>query len=803
MNKKIENLTTLYQGFFIVSLFFITSFLFFLVLISNIHFFLSQSLDSTILPLGGVLSVFSTIFIFKNNISNKKIISFLIVNIILIYILSFIAGMYYDTSWDGRSYHQSAILSLMNGWNPIYNNIGNHNEWYQMWENVYPKATWILAANFNFYIGNIEESKVINFIFLLLAGYSTFIFIRLFFVKGLVKSTIYTLVIIFNPVVIQQLFTYYVDGILYHLLISSMFLMFIIFKYRDKTPTVIFYLLVMVFVLLFNIKFTGLAYAIIITSVFFGVLLIYRQFSLIKRLFNYAIITLVLGFVICGFNPYVKNLLNERHIFFPLMGEQKIEFTSNKPEFMRDNNRFENLFLSVFSKTLNSTQEQPSSIGFFNFSEDDWDEMKYDDVRIGGFGLFFGYILILSLLYIILSHPKKLNKYSTLLISMIFFTIILNSESWWSRYAPQLWLMPIILLLSYQRQEKLLLNKIVEIIVIGMFVLTIFLTFNAVIERVSYFSNIFTNKLSILKSRNNNFIKFDSNYIFSKSLLNLFVEKEVSVERYNNFKGYLKEDMSVDLRGISGAEIYIPYNKELKRAEIEFNNKEYNNSIPYYQNGFKKLYGDAYLSNINYLFNEIYHFAFALQSMGKNSQALNIYKYLENHSEVDFLVRLNRISILLELDKWQLADKDLKYLEKHYADKVHLFEGQKNNILAYPIVKYLKQAEKEFIQGNYLKSKELFAKVLSADSFNIYPVEAYHYGYSLQIANEVSKALEVYSYLDTNKAIGFWVRLNRMTLYLKLKKLDLAKKDLEYLEKYYTHQQKHFNEQRKKLRGEL
>ncbi len=69
---------------------------------------------------------------------------------------------------------------------------------------------------------------------------------------------------------------------------------------------------------------------------------------------------------------------------------------------------------------------------------------------VGGFGVWFSGITLLTtslLCYIVFLHRKKWTALTSplIIISVVFLSVTINPASWWARYAPQLWHIPIII----------------------------------------------------------------------------------------------------------------------------------------------------------------------------------------------------------------------------------------------------------------------------------------------------------------------------------------------------------------------
>jgi hypothetical protein len=109
----------------------------------------------------------------------------------------------------------------------------------------------------------------------------------------------------------------------------------------------------------------------------------------------------------------------------------------------------EKVLRSVFSASQNNPQQITGGIKFpLSISLAEIKTFQVTDVRIAGWGPLFSLILLISLgtgiLLVIRQRGKSLAGWG--LILLITATMLLNPEAWWARYAPQFWLIPVVVL---------------------------------------------------------------------------------------------------------------------------------------------------------------------------------------------------------------------------------------------------------------------------------------------------------------------------------------------------------------------
>jgi hypothetical protein len=109
-------------------------------------------------------------------------------------------------------------------------------------------------------------------------------------------------------------------------------------------------------------------------------------------------------------------------------------------------NRFEELFISTFSKSENAYGSQSTHWKWpFTISEKEW-TATWVDTRVAGLGPLFGGAILLSLFLLATTIPldKKKTLVFTGLCLLIICSALVNPDAWWARYAPQLWLLPVL-----------------------------------------------------------------------------------------------------------------------------------------------------------------------------------------------------------------------------------------------------------------------------------------------------------------------------------------------------------------------
>ena len=461
-------------------------FIFMIIFIDSILFIFNISISKInfIVALIFTFSFSIIYFVKKKNSIWDVIIKLLLFSILFLFSL-FVARNTYDLSWDGNSYHKTAIGELKNGWNPLYERIEDFNssednslqlaDTHDIWTNHYAKGQWIFAATIYDLTNNIESGKCINFlaiIAVLLIAFSYFIS-----KISLLLSVIISFILALNPITIMQMFTYYNDLLVYSFIIIMLILMQNILDNKDKQINYI--ALFLTLCILINIKFTGLAYAGIMMLIYYIFILIKREYRInhLKEMTILGVTTVLIGIVLIGSSTYVKNTFTNGNPLYPLFGENKVDImTTNQPQVFLEMNRIEKFIYANFSESINLTafQNQNPVLKIpFTYKHDELLQLSIPDLRIGGFGVLFGGILLLSIvilligLYFLYFKDRKLFARFFIIVCTLTLLILILEESWWARYMPQIYIIPVlaILILYIFRKRKVNLILITFLII--------------------------------------------------------------------------------------------------------------------------------------------------------------------------------------------------------------------------------------------------------------------------------------------------------------------------------------------------
>ena len=237
-------------------------------------------------------------FLVARSGSRSKIILLVLVFVAISIV---VADLFYDLSADGRVHLQETIIQLDSGWNFLKDDFPLDKSWWGWrWSNDYPLGMQFFAVSLFSIFDNIQVGK--SFLFLMLFSCALMFFSiasdwhgRGFFVIGLC-----TIGLVFNPIVIGQLWTFYVDGFIYLVFVSALLSVFRLGKETQGSNLLLRLHIAFSIASFPAIKLSGIVFSVIL----FVIYLLSGQFSPRRSL-------PVLGFVfifslLMCFKPYLQ-----------------------------------------------------------------------------------------------------------------------------------------------------------------------------------------------------------------------------------------------------------------------------------------------------------------------------------------------------------------------------------------------------------------------------------------------------------------------------------------------------------------
>ncbi len=354
------------------------------------------------------------------------------------------AGSQFDTSYDGQWYQQTAVVELARGWNPLSSALPTDVTLNNFFANHYPKGPWITAASIYRLTGAIETAKAGNLALMAASAFAALSALATVRLRP-AHAVLLAIAASLNPVSICQAFTFYVDGQVASLLSVLLAVGVLVVTRGGRLPLL---LLSGTVIALVNTKFTALAYAggaaLIMVPVFWRL----QGFGVARRTGLVLAASLLVAVFFVGFNPYVKNLIENGHPFYPVMGKGAIDVITPQatPRFLRTN-RFVQLAWATFSASANEQWSDPRLKAPFTFHRGEAAVFSDTAVRTGGFGPLFGSMIVIAALLLgfalLAMAPRRFI--TAAVVVGILASALVNPAAWWARYAPQLWLLPLAL----------------------------------------------------------------------------------------------------------------------------------------------------------------------------------------------------------------------------------------------------------------------------------------------------------------------------------------------------------------------
>ena len=370
-----------------------------------------------------------------------------LVSVIALVMSLALASFTYDPSFDGQWYHQQSILALLAGWNPYHTPFDIRLLTDQaidlfgseLWSQHYPKATWLAGATLAWPFDTIQAAKAVNGMLAAAAGLIAYA--RLCQLGWPVWSSLAVAALAaLNPVTVTQLATFYVDGI------SASLLTIIAFELlatRASPQPRALAAVAAALVLLVNMKFTMMVTGVLACVLAMGC----WWFTARALLFRGAAALLVAGLVgafLVGWAPYGQNLIEHQHPFYPVMGSEDIDvIDANRPAALDAINPVHRFARGTWGSTTFPELSEAIDVVMppFSFTGPEFARAGVWDARFGGFGVLMPEIMLLALLALaLLLRERQAARAGLIFAAAVLATVLINPESWWARYVPQMWL---------------------------------------------------------------------------------------------------------------------------------------------------------------------------------------------------------------------------------------------------------------------------------------------------------------------------------------------------------------------------
>lgn len=353
--------------------------------------------------------------------SDSKVLLKSVPTAAVIIILSlWVASRTYDPNFDAYWYHYEMVDFFVEGtWNSYP--YPADNQGVNDFAKHYPHGVEFCEACIYKLTGELPTIKAFFLILFSAAGFYVWEASgRLPFSMSNRQRGLLVFITLCNPIGIAQAPTASVDYVMYYTIVIT--IASTIGIYRKKAVFVNYASIVCVTILAFNTKSLAAVTQTIAFLAIFAGWFIYGDKTELKRYVSITFTTGVLAIIIWGFHSYISNWIYFGNPIYPHGEENYIEAVNSGPMIFRDLNRFARFFVSIFSS-----------------SEEDFTQMAQQ--RVGGFGLLFGVIFLLSVV-ILIYHCVAKRKFDILSFAYIISvaSCFVFPLTWWARFICQLWL---------------------------------------------------------------------------------------------------------------------------------------------------------------------------------------------------------------------------------------------------------------------------------------------------------------------------------------------------------------------------
>lgn len=364
-----------------------------------------------------------------------------------------LSRFYVDLSWDGQWYHQTGILRIAAGWNPVTDPMHAFAPHLEAWVRHYPKGPWYAAAAVFKATGHIETGKCSTWITLAASFLAAFAALLELGLRRLAAGLL-AAVAALNPVVTSELTGFMVDGIMAASLLAA--IAATVAAVRAPRRNVIA-AAVAASIVAINAKFTGLAFL----CVFLAATLLWVVFEHRVRLARFALLsgaTLLVGVFLFGYNPYVTNTVHVHQPLYPVLGSANFPAIDHiergeTPRNLRGRNRLVRMGYSLFGRPGNQpyfVHGDATLMWPFAARPADLYAYTFQETRVAGLGPWFSGCLLLSLalaawlLAAALRRDPSAIAWPALACAAILVSLLLSRHLWWPRYGPQMGWLPLV-----------------------------------------------------------------------------------------------------------------------------------------------------------------------------------------------------------------------------------------------------------------------------------------------------------------------------------------------------------------------
>lgn len=348
------------------------------------------------------------------------------------------ASRVFDLSFDGQTYHQSAVRLLANGWNPVW--FAQHVTALPngLYIETLPKGAWIVEAMIVQATGSLESAKGLGFVMLAGAFLLAWPALECLGVRSRAAMTIAGLAAA-SPIAMVELMSFYVDGLVVSALVMSIALIILWMSSEGEglEPA-----LVLIAAFLVNLKFTGGVYAAVLAVAAAMIIAATTPHRLRRAiaLGGFAASIALLE----GLNPYVTNTMHHGHPAYPGAGAGAVPVVALvwRDRAFAARSAPVQLITSIFAQSTDDDAAAPVLKIPFTIHARELAAFFTVDTRLAGWGPWYSAGFVLALGMLVLAVVRGDKRAPFLLGASVVLTVsaLAVPAAGYARYAPQLWL---------------------------------------------------------------------------------------------------------------------------------------------------------------------------------------------------------------------------------------------------------------------------------------------------------------------------------------------------------------------------
>lgn len=516
-------------------------------------------------------------------------------------IISFLAIITYEYSYDGNYYHMPHIIDYIQN-----QKIGMTNN--TLWNNVYPQNIELLNMFYMMFTRSTYFARIPQIIFAVIGMIAVYLILNKHMKFSKRASKICALIYFVSPFVISQITTTYIDGVMVSLFMVLIYILFEIFESNKLIDEILYFITLSIFM---GIKGTCSIYAVVITLFYIA----FKIYNLIKKKekFSHLLLKCIVFLsivVLIGCNFMILNIIRFKNPVHPFafLGIDGMNASidigvENEPKVFENKNYVQKLAISWF----NLDSGYLDIVTGFKLSA----FLQFPDKRVGGMGIIFGYLLVpcfFVAIILVALKKYKLQKKQLITFAILLICFVLTPANWWGRYSGFIILA---FLIGFAIVDDTFINNKIYRYVINTFIIILYLAsiyFGTYYAFYNYSNGYYKTELVVSQefreyindNQNKNILFLEESYYegakylvylkgnhFQNKVNTYYIEemyknanvKNHGIKTYENFKNLITDDIDA---------IIIVDSKE-KRKNYEFLEKFYEENKDKYE---RIIYGE-------------------------------------------------------------------------------------------------------------------------------------------------------------------------------------------------------------------